>query len=153
MKTQTLPVGQPASELHVLGVHVVASTHTGLVPGAPQPPPPPEAWHSPLPHEPHGVQPPVVHGGLVVVVVVVGAVVVVELVGTGAQIICGVVTGSERFPNWSAKLRVAAGPLRRLTLLPHNRVGDARSGARKDVESYPRTQSASTATASPGGLA
>jgi len=49
------------------------------------------------------------HGGPVVVVVVVVGVVVVVEIGTGAQIIFGVVTGSARLPNWSVKLRVAPG--------------------------------------------
>ena len=61
---------------------------------------------------------------VVVVVVLVDEVVVVDVVvvgkvlgvGTGAQMIFGVVTGSARLPNWSVKSRVAPGLVGHLTL-------------------------------------
>jgi len=58
-------------------VHMLASTQTGVVVGAPHAPPPPIWWHSPWPHEPHDTQAPPVHCGPVVVVVLVVVVVVV----------------------------------------------------------------------------
>jgi len=106
---------QSASVLQLGPAHVVVSMQTGVIVGAPHPAPPPLLWHSPWPHEPHTSQAPVMHGGPVVVVVLVVAVVVV-LIGTGAQIIFGVVTGSVRFPNWSAKASVAPALLGHLTL-------------------------------------
>jgi hypothetical protein len=112
-KTQTCPGEHWLSELQLIAVHVAVSIHTGSLPGAPQPPPPPARWHSPWPHVPHAAQPPLMHGGLVVVVVVevvevvvvVVLVVVVVVVGsstsfsTGVQRRPGVLTFTVSVPN------------------------------------------------------
>ena len=110
-KTQTCPAPHWVSELQLVVVQAAASTQTGSLPGAPQPPPPPARWHSPWPQVPHGSQPPLMHGGLVVVVVVLVVVVVVIVVvvvvvvgsstsfSTGVQRRFGMVTLTFSVPN------------------------------------------------------